>query len=153
MESIHKLLPMRAQRTYEVDPKYEPLHAAQTDHPETSLCNRCGISAHVPLSAQPARLRLALQVTISLVVLALWTALVGFYLARNPYLLQQHYGPKNLADLFPMVEVEFQPDNRFVDSDPYDNPFWQPDSGLTDDMKSNAWNYYGSMSSLTYPES
>ncbi|KAF2446071.1 hypothetical protein P171DRAFT_483450 [Karstenula rhodostoma CBS 690.94] len=143
MDSIRKLLPMRSQRAHETDPKYEPLHAAQTNHCESCLCNRC----NNPPSTYPARLRLALQVTISLVVLALWTALVGFYLARNPHLLQQHYVPKNLADLFPIVPTDFQPDTRFTDSDPYDSPFWTPYQGLSDDMASTAWNYYGSMPS------
>ncbi|KAL5417608.1 hypothetical protein PMIN04_007680 [Paraphaeosphaeria minitans] len=147
MDSLRKLLPKRARRTYEADPKYELLHAAETDQPEPSLCTRCGNAAHASITAQPARLRIALQVTISLAVLALWTALVGFYLASNPHLLQQHRGPRSLADLFPMVQVDFQPDHRFVDSDPYDTPFWDPGSGLTDAMASNAWNYYGSTSS------
>ncbi|KAL5435474.1 hypothetical protein PMIN07_006504 [Paraphaeosphaeria minitans] len=143
MDSLRKLLPKRARRTYEADPKYELLHAAETDQPEPSLCTRCGNAAHASITAQSARLRIALQVTISLAVLALWTALVGFYLASNPHLLQQHRGPRSLADLFPMVQVDFQPDHRFVDSDPYDTPFWDPGSGLTDAMASNAWNYYG----------
>lgn len=167
MESIRKLLPMSSQRAREVDSKYEPLHAAQTDDFDTCHCRNLSHSSPSTVT-HPARLRLALQVTISLVVLTLWTALVGFYLARNPHLFQHQNGPRNLADLcnthvlvrvpahdadqrgiVPMVATDFQADNRFAESEPYDSPFWQPFQGLSDDVESSAWNYYGSRSPLT----
>ena len=88
---------------------------------ETHLCDRCGNTtatnnnsnnnpAQNPQSrARYARLRIAAQVLVSVVVMVLWTALIGAYLARNPHLLHRYWysGSKNLIDLckFPSSQV------------------------------------------------
>ncbi|KAF2787860.1 hypothetical protein K505DRAFT_366982 [Melanomma pulvis-pyrius CBS 109.77] len=124
--------------------KYEAL-SNSPNQDALCVCNRGGSSTHVASSSQSTRMRIAVQVTISLVVLALWTALVAFYLARNPHLLHRYSGAKRLENQFPIVPTDFQEDKRYVESDPYDSPFWNPakNENVSDSMSITAWNYYG----------
>ncbi|KAF1963319.1 hypothetical protein CC80DRAFT_530217 [Byssothecium circinans] len=153
MDSVRNLFnPQR-----EAASAYEPLSSAQeplmkdhltekdNHHSEICLCNRCGNPAHIPSRTQRPRLKIVIQVLISLVVMGLWTAFIGAYLARNPHLLHRYWnsGSKNLIDLFPIVPVDFRSDDRFVKSEPFDSPFWIPVEGKSNDMGVSAWNYYG----------
>jgi hypothetical protein len=46
--------------------------------------------------------------------------------------------------------MDFQSDNRFVNSDPFGSTFWHPVELQSDKMEDNAWNYYGSKFSLPF---
>ncbi|KAF2661946.1 hypothetical protein K491DRAFT_686930 [Lophiostoma macrostomum CBS 122681] len=39
--------------------------------------------------------------------------------------------------------TDFRSVPGFVDTDPFDSAFWNPDHAKDDDMLANAWNYYG----------
>jgi len=63
--------------------------------------------------------------------------------------------------LVPLVPTTFEPDQRFVDDDPFDSPFWDGTGGdqlidfqhknKSDKIKDNAWNYYGSAFISIFP--
>jgi hypothetical protein len=70
MVSICMFLSMSSCNAYEVDVKCEALHAGENGHTEEICeCDRCGDGYKRDRFAHPIRLRLALQVTVSLVVL------------------------------------------------------------------------------------
>jgi hypothetical protein len=90
--------------------KYEPLYDSPThpqldnetekEHAKSCFCKHCGSLAHMPDSASPspsARKRVTVRLLIGIVLLVLWTILVGF-LARNPHVLQRDKGPRNLVE-------------------------------------------------------
>ncbi|KAF2640049.1 hypothetical protein P280DRAFT_518479 [Massarina eburnea CBS 473.64] len=130
------------------------------DEGEIYLCNHCGKSVHGTSPTRSTRLIVGLKVVVGACMLALWTALVGVYLARSPHLLRRMNGFKpNLVDLckislgscqeteglweaFPIVPTDFQSDSRFVDSEPFDSPFWLPFRN-NDSVEVSGWNYYG----------
>ncbi|PVI01020.1 hypothetical protein DM02DRAFT_654920 [Periconia macrospinosa] len=120
MESIRNAL--SAKSTLDGDNKYEPLASNVQNAPQIML-------------SKPRfhRMSFAIKIFGILGLLSLWTALVAFYVSRHQHLLHWLSGSRNLIDQY----------NRFVDTDPFDSPFWQPYQGKSDRIDVSGWNYYG----------
>ncbi|KAJ4301038.1 hypothetical protein N0V90_003128 [Kalmusia sp. IMI 367209] len=139
MEIIKYLLHFERPRRNSYKPLFDDQNESEKASSQPCLCDSCENPARITAS----RKRIALQITVSLLMLALWTALVGYYLRRNPRLLYFHALSKNLGDEFPIVPTDFQSDRRFIHADPYDSAFWIPDQNNSENIEVNAWNYYG----------